>query len=61
MIDAGFRQALANGDIAVVDAQSPASKDDCKDGGWESFGFANQGQCIAFVNHRRAAGGASHG
>src|SRR5690606_14199965 len=25
------------------------TKDDCKDGGWESFGFANQGQCIRFV------------
>jgi hypothetical protein len=62
VIDAGFRQALANGDIAVVDAQSPpASKDDCRDRGWEPFGFANQGQCIAFVNRGRAAGGASHG
>jgi hypothetical protein len=61
VIDAGFWQALANGDIAVVDAQSPASKEDCRDGGWERFGFANQGRCIAFVNHRRAAGGASLG
>ena len=25
------------------------SKDLCKDGGWESFGFRNQGQCIQFV------------
>jgi probable HAF family extracellular repeat protein len=25
------------------------SKDLCKDGGWESFGFTNQGQCIQFV------------
>jgi len=25
------------------------SKDLCKDGGWESFGFKNQGQCIQFV------------
>jgi hypothetical protein len=28
----------------------PATKDDCKNGGWESFGFRNQGQCIQFVN-----------
>jgi len=28
----------------------PAMKDDCKKGGWETFGFANQGQCIRFVN-----------
>ena len=26
------------------------TKDDCKDGGWEAYGFANQGQCIRFVN-----------
>ncbi len=23
---------------------------DCVDGGWEQFGFANQGQCVRFVN-----------
>jgi hypothetical protein len=28
----------------------PESKDDCKKGGWEAFGFKNQGQCIKFVN-----------
>lgn len=32
---------------ALPDAQS---KDDCADGGWEAFGFANQGQCTRFVN-----------
>ena len=26
-----------------------ASKDDCKDGGWQDQGFRNQGQCIRFV------------
>ncbi len=26
------------------------SKEQCKDGGWENFGFKNQGQCIQFVN-----------
>lgn len=26
-----------------------ASKDDCRTGGWEASGFANQGQCIRFV------------
>lgn len=31
----------------LADAQT---KDDCKDGGWEDFGFRNQGQCIRFVN-----------
>lgn len=28
---------------------SPMTKDDCKDNGWEHYGFRNQGQCIRFV------------
>lgn len=38
--------------VVVHDAQPPAptSKAQCKDGGWQQFGFKNQGQCIAFVN-----------
>ena len=28
----------------------PESKSDCKEGGWEGFGFRNQGQCVHFVN-----------
>ncbi|MDP2629222.1 MAG: hypothetical protein Q8P45_00750, partial [Candidatus Harrisonbacteria bacterium] len=28
----------------------PETKDDCKNGGWEDFGFKNQGQCIRYVN-----------
>jgi len=28
----------------------PPDKDACKDGGWEMYGFRNQGQCIRFVN-----------
>jgi len=28
----------------------PESKSDCKEGGWEGFGFRNQGQCVRFVN-----------
>lgn len=27
----------------------PATKDDCKVGGWESFGFKDQGQCVRFI------------
>jgi hypothetical protein len=30
--------------------ENPESKNDCKKGGWEAFGFKNQGQCIKFVN-----------
>jgi hypothetical protein len=42
-----------------VDCSTPASKEECKHDGWQRFGFKNQGQCIAFVNHgpqTRAAG-----
>jgi hypothetical protein len=39
--------------VVVVDvpppARTPASKDQCRGGGWRDFGFRNQGQCIAFV------------
>jgi len=31
----------------IPDVQAKA---DCLDGGWEAYGFANQGQCIRFVN-----------
>lgn len=31
--------------------QEPLSKQDCMDGGWENYGFPNQGQCIAYVEH----------
>jgi hypothetical protein len=30
----------------------PQTKDDCKQGGWQNYGFENQGQCIKFVNTR---------
>ena len=34
----------------------PSSVDECKDGGWAHFdhptAFANQGECIEYVNHR---------
>jgi hypothetical protein len=31
--------------------EMPASKDDCMDGGYANYGFKNQGECIAWVNH----------
>ena len=35
----------------VTDAQPfPTSKDQCKNGGWRTFGgFKNQGDCVSFV------------
>jgi hypothetical protein len=46
---------LSPGRAVVFDAPVlPTSKDQCKDGGWQSFGvFKNQGDCVSFV--------ASHG
>ena len=36
------------GDLVVSD--TPASKDECKGGGWKRFGvFNNQGDCVGFV------------
>lgn len=31
-------------------ALDPVDKNQCKDGGFESFGFKNQGKCVQFVN-----------
>jgi hypothetical protein len=43
---------ITSGDITVVDARPvPASKEQCKNGGWRSFSqFKDQGHCVAFVN-----------
>jgi virginiamycin B lyase len=41
--------------VVITDAQPfPASKADCRHGGYRRFGFRNQGQCIAFVVKRAA-------
>jgi hypothetical protein len=42
------------GDIVVTDARPfPTTKDQCKNGGWKSYGvFKNQGDCVSFVATR---------
>lgn len=35
---------------AGIPAPAPEMKNDCKKGGWQDYGFKNQGQCIRFVN-----------
>jgi hypothetical protein len=43
---------ITSGDITVVDAPPlPTSKDQCKNGGWQIYGFKNQGDCF---KHLRA-------
>jgi len=32
------------------DVSNPETRADCKKGGWQDYGFRNQGQCIRFVN-----------
>jgi hypothetical protein len=45
-----LRASLDVGDIVVVDAQPlPTSTEQCKNGGYASFNFKNQGECVAFV------------
>ena len=52
--DAGGNQASCQQTITVV-PNAPANKDECKDGGWQTFTnptFANQGECVSFVEHQ---------
>lgn len=38
-------------DLTITPADAdPQNQDQCKNGGWEAFGFSNQGQCIRYVN-----------
>jgi hypothetical protein len=39
------------GDVIVTDTQAlPTSKDQCKGGGWKTYGiFKNQGDCVSFI------------
>ena len=36
--------------IVVNPTPQPQSDNDCKKGGWEAYGFSNQGLCIRYVN-----------
>jgi hypothetical protein len=47
----GEPSPVESGDITIVDAPPlPTTKDQCRNGGWKSFGvFKNQGDCISFV------------
>jgi hypothetical protein len=40
-----------DGNIVIVDAtSSPTSKNQCKNGGWKTYGvFKNEGDCVSFV------------
>jgi hypothetical protein len=42
---------VLTGEIDIVDALPLASREQCVNGGYRSYGFRNQGECIAFVVH----------
>lgn len=44
----GLGEVEVDGSEVVL---SPTTKDQCKHGGWQKFGFKNEGQCIKAVNH----------
>jgi len=46
-----FTETFVSDLTEPVPLPGPTSTDQCKRGGWQEFGFKNQGQCIAFVNH----------
>jgi hypothetical protein len=41
---------FVNWNEVEVPGCAPETKDECKNGGWDDFGFRNQGQCIRFIN-----------
>lgn len=42
--------AIAEDSITInVDPQDPATIRDCRRGGWQEFGFDNQGRCLQYV------------
>ena len=46
-----YTELQFSGDLVVVDGRAlPTSKEECKKGGWQTFGvFKNQGDCVSFV------------
>ena len=63
---ADLSQITFNGQTQVPVAGSPASKAQCKHGGWKTFtspSFKNQGQCVSWVEHHvlHHGKGKSHG
>ncbi|HWN23390.1 MAG TPA: hypothetical protein VNP93_15540 [Gaiellaceae bacterium] len=49
-----FNDVIYNFEVGLT----PATKDDCKNGGWMTFNdpaFKNQGECVSWVNQRDAA------
>lgn len=49
--------ATVAGETTTWDFEVPLQvKDDCKDGGWETYGFTNQGECVSALQANPNAG-----
>jgi hypothetical protein len=46
-----YEYGALTGSVLIAHILVLTGKDQCHNGGWAQFGFKNQGQCIAFVNH----------
>ena len=52
-VDDGISGANVTWNVACGPAPTlPTSMADCKEGGWEAYGFKNQGECIKFLNKK---------
>ena len=64
VIEGVFRAVNGDGELiydsvpfnVVVGPVAPEVRDQCQDGGWETFGFGNQGECIASLMANERAG-----
>jgi hypothetical protein len=56
LVAGGFNSGSYLSSAELFMPPSPKNKTDCKDGGWQNFGFENQGHCVAFVNHSQGGG-----
>jgi len=53
---------LTSGDLAVTDSPPPpGTTRQCLSGGYQAYGFANPGRCIAYVRAGRLAAGHAQG
>ena len=48
-VESPFLVGTVTKTITVTCEPKPTSVEQCKNGGWQQFGFKNQGRCVAFV------------
>ena len=56
-VTTGFATAQKKPSQANLTGYTGYTKDQCKNGGWETLGFRNQGQCVSYF----ASGGRAPG